>query len=207
MKKIILLVILVFVLFPSCGAGVSDYIENLGDNYYYLREGGEYNTIYFSKSDSNTIDRRIISSGVEQVDFNDEHVILKRIISKNQVLDSINRDLTLRFSFIELLKKPIILKKSIYKNRTFRSGDSVIHRKLYSLGFNNKNSINDKKILTTLSDSIFRANDYLKQLVNQKEIYYIISKRDHKIYGGFDKIEFLNKRKKENVSNQLKLNK
>ena len=165
MKKIVAFIS--FFLMASC-AGLSDFIDDLGNGYFYYGEGSPANYIFYGKKDGNhgwTIDKRIIYPNVSCYDYNKNHIVAVQNPSYDGVINA------------------------------------IMGEKRFPAFYNEE----ERKVQEQQADSILKSEAKYRDLFLRDKNYYIISKKNHQVYGPLSKEEYLNKREDLRVSEDLVL--
>lgn len=205
MKKIILFYFAI--LFYNCGAGVSDFIDDLGDGYYYYGEGKGANFVFRGKEekDGHRIDSIIIYADATDYDYDDHFILLKQEPNIEHQSYREGSDIWFicySFKLVDSLQTNIPdVYLELYKKH---AKDSVFYRKLASkISFNN--TMEDQRLCRSVADSIIKLNPYYQKIYSRKINYWIIQKKYNQLFGPYSREEYLTKKVKLGVSKYLNL--
>lgn len=86
---------------------------------------------------------------------------------------------------------------------TYTREDSLLVTYLSDNGFRGDNQDNDIIILNKLADSLIQYDSYYKDILNKREVYWIIDKSKNVLHGPLSKEYFYDKKKELNISEQM----
>jgi hypothetical protein len=172
----------------SC-ANMNDSSINLGDEYFYSTDS-KWKKIWPSNGYYDTA----IYSEVTDYNFNNRYIIAKQIPDYEHHRLFIAEDLESRYMiYCSYLKDST--SKTFYNETTpfirkAISADSTLYRQLKAKHITDQNSIEDKKGIQAVLDSVFHHDPYYIRLLTAKENYWIIDKNINKRIGPLNKSEF-----------------
>jgi len=177
MKKIIISFLLI-----SCGAGISDFTEDLGSNYTLESESKELTFIY-KKPNMKPI--KVLPT-VLSYNYNRDFIVAKQHPCKEGIiLYEING---LIEDKIDIYKT---FKDSIKSPARFTIEDSLLVIKIKNQGYNGiRNSIKDQEIISKESDSIITNDPFYRKLFIHEYNYWIVDKKQDYIYGPLTKMRY-----------------
>lgn len=203
-NKIIFFVSLISV-FLSCGAGVSDKTEELGNGYVFLGEGKNMNIIYFGmKSEYGyIIDSILIYPQVCDYVYNDKFILVKQNPSIDGYVTYLSNYIESIFStykhidstFIDLPKKYQWILLEIKKDTSLYN---ICNSKITIY-----NSYDDQEICKYVAKILIVKNKKISDCFINNTNYWIIDKTRNVVLGPFSRNKFLKKTKECKINLRL----
>jgi hypothetical protein len=191
MKKMLLFIVMTVVL--SCN--MSDSSEELSGGYTFVHESKDYNFIN---------GKHMIYPNVIEYKFNENFILAcqepNKILCKNLLGSNLWGDY---FCYNSYMKDS--LSEKYFKSRNEMLADSVIYKIFKNRKITFENSLDDIKKGEEIADSIIRNEPIHKKIFSLKKVYWIIQIKGDILLGPFNKQEYLLKRKKNRVEEDLKL--
>ncbi len=196
-----------FVLY-SCGAGWSDLLLDMGNNYHYYGEGSPSNYIFYGIKDrrGTSIDKEIIYPNVEAFGYDDTFILVLQKPSLEEVGYLVGSELNgiaRVFKYVDSLSFEKS-EKEIQEKYLQHIKDSLFYRKI-GLKITPRNTIEEQRFFWNLGDSIVKTDLKYKKIFANEFNYWIINKETDEIFGPFSKEEYLKKKQELGVSKKLKL--
>lgn len=166
----------------SCGAGISDYEEDLGDGYYFIGGGG-YNYIYQSRDPlKKNIDTLIVLPKVEKYVFDDRYIYVEQHPDSSMIKKQI--------AYGEVAKAYRKFQNNKNTNSTNNTAEIKIAKHLIRMGMTDNNSIKDQELLMIVADSILKFNKNYQRILNNPMNFYVIDKLKGSILGPLNKTSY-----------------
>lgn len=157
--------------------------KNLGNGYTLILDGPNYLTGKIE-----------LPEEVDSVFYNDRYILMHQIPSKNGYLAHIKRNSL--FLYNSFFLQP--------RDKTTHTGkDSFLVTYLSSRGFKGDNQDNDIMILDKLADSLIQHDSYYRDILDKKEVYWLIDKSKNILHGPFNKEYFYDKKKELHIDEQM----
>lgn len=198
-------VILFFGLY-SCGAGWSDLMLDMGNNYHYYGEGTPFNYIYYENNinEQSIISRVVVKPNVESFAFNENFILAKQKPNFKSCAVLLGDELNnvawtfKRIDSFSFEKLPNHLQKRYLENLK----DSIFYRKI-ALKITPENTIEEQMYFISLADSIIKTDKEYQKIFEKEFNYWIIEKETNRVFGPFTYEEYLEKKKELGVSEAL----
>jgi hypothetical protein len=196
MKNGFLIFISILLLFSSCGPGIGDVSEDLGNGYYYRAEGS---TRWIMPDN---IFKDGVYANVIDYSSNNNFIIVKQSPSKD-----------INVLFTEILKSRYDLllheKDSMEQTKEVKNflnselwKDSIWHKKIANQVFEN-NVVKNSDSLNKIAKQIIQKDSFFKNMLSRKINYFIIDKKKQIVFGSFSINEYMLKRKELNIPESL----
>jgi hypothetical protein len=196
MKNGFLIYISIVLLLSSCGPGIGDVTEDLGNGYYYRAEGS---TRWIMPDN---IFKDGVYANVIDYSSNNNFIIVKQSPSKD-----------INVLFTEILKSRYDLllheKDSMEQTKEVKNflnselwKDSIWHKKIANLVFKN-NVVKKSDSLNKIANQIIQKESFFKNMLSRKINYFIIDKKKQIVFGSFSINEYMHKRKELNIPESL----
>jgi hypothetical protein len=196
MKNGFLIFISILLLFYSCGPGIGDVSEDLGNGYYYRAEGS---TRWIMPDN---IFKDGVYANVIDYSSNNNFIIVKQSPSKD-----------INVLFTEILKSRYDLllheKDSMEQTKEVKNflnselwKDSIWHKKIANQVFEN-NVVKNSDSLNKIAKQIIQKDSFFKSMLSRKINYFIIDKKKQIVFGSFSINEYMLKRKELNIPESL----
>lgn len=196
MKNGFLIYISIVLLLSSCGPGIGDVTEDLGNGYYYRAEGS---TRWIMPDN---IFKDGVYANVIDYSSNNNFIIVKQSPSKD-----------INVLFTEILKSRYDLllheKDSMEQTKEVKNflnselwKDSIWHKKIANQVFEN-NVVKNSDSLNKIAKQIIQKDSFFKSMLSRKINYFIIDKKKQIVFGSFSINEYMLKRKELNIPESL----
>jgi hypothetical protein len=196
MKNGFLIFISILLLFSSCGPGIGDVSEDLGNGYYYRAEGS---TRWIMPDN---IFKDGVYANVIDYSSNNNFIIVKQSPSKD-----------INVLFTEILKSRYDLllheKDSMEQTKEVKNflnselwKDSIWHKKIANQVFEN-NVVKNSDSLNKIAKQIIQKDSFFKNMLSRKINYFIIDKKKQIVFGSFSINEYMLKRKELYIPESL----
>ncbi len=194
MKKVIISFLLI-----SCGAGVSDFIEDLGNGYQYIGEGSGNNFIL----GKNKIDAEIVCYV-----YNQHYILALQYPDYDFINSRLGEDLYQKYYFYNKLFVSKKLKKEEIDPILYNSLQTNYSKKIYYY-FKNHNVPLDNGVKTInykkkLADSLIHYDIVYKRIFKRQLNYWIIDKKRNQLFGPYNQEEYFKKKKLLEIKLELK---
>lgn len=194
MKKIIISFLLI-----SCGAGISDFTEDLGDGYQYVGEGSGSDFIL----GRNNIDAEIVCYA-----YNQHYILALQYPDYDFINSRLSEDLYQKYYFYNKLFVSKELKKDEIDTILYTTLQTDYVKNIY-LYFKNHNVPLDNsgkasKYKKKLADSLIHYNTLYKNIFKRQLNYWIIDKRRNQLLGPYNQDEYFKKKSLLNIKLELK---
>lgn len=202
MKYFIAKILTVAILLVLSGCGnTNDYSEDLGSSYRFVHSGGGLRYIISSSLYENSD----IYPTVIDYEFDQNYVLIAQEPEKESYKAILSSYIGSKYSiYMNTKADSMFLVRENCKNlEALILKDSLTYQDLKRRGLTKENSVSDLDIRDDYIDSLFLHDEYYKKVFSRKVNYWILDKKNDKLFGPFSWEEFENKRQRLKIKMQL----